>query len=74
MARAKGNGIIDEFYCKGCELCVSVCPKDILALDETRLNISGYNPCMVTDMGECIACANCAKMCPEAAITVEKCD
>lgn len=44
MARAKGNVIIDEFYCKGCELCVSVCPKDILALDETRLNISGYNP------------------------------
>lgn len=74
MAKAKGNIIIDEFYCKGCELCVSVCPKDILALDETRLNISGYNPCMVSDMDECIACANCAKMCPEAAITVEKCE
>lgn len=67
----KGKITINEFYCKGCGLCVSVCPKSILALDETRINLNGYHSCTVTDMDECIACANCAKMCPDGAILLE---
>lgn len=70
---AKGKITIDEFYCKGCELCVSVCPKKSLALSETRINAGGYNPSEVVN-DECIACTSCAKMCPEMAITVEKID
>ncbi len=58
-------------HCKGCELCISVCPKKILALD-TVMNKKGYRPAMITDQGACIACASCAKICPDSVITVEK--
>ena len=33
---AKGRVTIDEVICKGCGLCVSVCPKNVLALSTTK--------------------------------------
>ncbi len=63
---------IDEALCKGCELCVSVCPRKIILLDERKLNAKGYNPAHVIDMEQCIACTMCAVMCPDSAIQVEK--
>ncbi len=68
MARA----IIDENRCKGCGLCTTACPKNIVALSETRLNSKGYHPAEVTDPEKCIGCAMCARMCPDTAITVER--
>ena len=62
----------DRDRCKGCELCVSVCPKGILALDTAATNVKGYHPAAVTDVSLCIACASCAKICPDSVITVEK--
>jgi 2-oxoglutarate ferredoxin oxidoreductase subunit delta len=62
----------DTDRCKGCGLCVNVCPKQILALDTSTTNRKGYHPAMVTDQSKCIACASCAKMCPDSIITVEK--
>ena len=58
--------------CKGCELCVSVCPKHIVAIDTAVTNRKGYHPAGVTDMAACIACASCAKICPDSIITVER--
>ena len=58
--------------CKGCGLCVSACPKQIIALDKTRLNAKGYHPAGITDREKCIACAMCATMCPDGVITVER--
>ncbi|WRS28218.1 4Fe-4S binding protein [Oscillospiraceae bacterium MB08-C2-2] len=63
---------VNEDVCKGCGLCVSVCPKKIIFLDKQRLNAKGYNPATVIEMEKCIACAMCALMCPDSAITVEK--
>ena len=63
---------ISENVCKGCGLCVSVCPKKILALDEEKLNAKGYHPACMTAQDQCIACAMCAMMCPDSAIKVEK--
>ena len=62
----------DRDRCKGCELCISVCPKHILALDMTSANVKGYHPAGVTDLSQCIACASCARICPDSVITVEK--
>lgn len=33
---AKGKVTINEVICKGCGLCVSVCPKSVLALSTTK--------------------------------------
>ena len=64
--------IILENVCKGCGLCVSVCPKKILVLAHETLNAKGYHPAQVTDMEQCIGCAMCATMCPDCAIQVER--
>lgn len=56
--------------CKGCELCVAVCPKNILKLDEVYVNKKGYHPISITKQEECIGCANCAVMCPDGVINV----
>jgi len=61
-----------EDRCKGCGLCVSVCPKKILALDNTRLNSKGYHPIYCVDPSSCIGCTFCAVQCPDSVITVEK--
>jgi 2-oxoglutarate ferredoxin oxidoreductase subunit delta len=60
---------VDELHCKGCSLCVSVCPKDVLALDMGRLTPKGYHPAYLIGEG-CTGCAICSIICPDAAITV----
>lgn len=67
---AKGQVIFNEERCKGCELCVSVCPVKIIKLHETKINLQGYHPAGVTDADKCIGCANCALICPDGAISV----
>ena len=39
---------INQDRCKGCGLCVSVCPKQVLELNKAKLNRKGYNPCART--------------------------
>ena len=68
---AKGKVTINEVICKGCGLCVSVCPKSVLALSTTKINPAGYNPAEMINE-DCIACTSCAKMCPDCAIVVER--
>ena len=57
--------------CKGCGLCVTACPKKIVALSDD-LNKRGYHPAEVKEQDKCIGCAFCATMCPDCVITVEK--
>ena len=62
----------DTDLCKGCGLCVSACPKQILAISKDKINVKGYQPAEMLDQEKCIACAFCATMCPDCVITVEK--
>lgn len=62
---------IREDRCKGCLLCTTVCPTDIIVQSE-RFNAQGYKVVEVTDMEQCIGCASCGKMCPDFCITVYK--
>ena len=63
---------IEKNACKGCGLCITVCPKSILKLCESELNDKGYSPVEITDMDACISCAMCARICPDVVFTVEK--
>lgn len=56
--------------CKGCELCVGVCPKHVLALDLTAVNALGRHPIALTDPAACTSCVLCARICPDAVFTV----
>ena len=58
--------------CKGCGLCETVCPKQIIALSKEKINAKGYHPAEITDQDKCIACAFCATMWPDSVIRVEK--
>lgn len=67
---AKGVVKFDEEKCKGCELCVSVCPTKVIKMDETAINSKGYHPACIEEMDKCIACSSCALICPDAVISV----
>ena len=60
---------IDRERCKGCELCISVCPRHLLIMTAT-LNHKGYHVSESAHPDECIGCLKCARMCPEAAIEI----
>lgn len=62
----------DKERCKGCGLCVSACPKQIVALEKEIINQKGYHPAGIIDQDKCIACAFCATMCPDSVIKVER--
>jgi len=63
-----GKVVIDLERCKGCGLCVEVCPKGILRI-AARSNKMGYFPAEVGEAG-CTGCALCALICPDVAIEV----
>ena len=62
---------VNNEICKGCEMCVIACPKDILELDKSVTNSKGYHPAHITDESLCIACGSCTIRCPDVAIRVE---
>ncbi|HXL01624.1 MAG TPA: 4Fe-4S binding protein [Candidatus Atribacteria bacterium] len=67
MAKAKVN--INQEFCKGCGLCVNICPKKILTIED-NFNSKGYYPATMIDEEKCTACGFCAQVCPDVAISV----
>ena len=63
-----GRIVIDAERCKGCGLCIAVCPKKSLAR-AGESNRNGYFPAQA-GKGECTACTRCALVCPEGIIEV----
>ncbi len=61
-----------EDECKGCGLCVSVCPKKIIEMAGEKINRKGYYPARCVDMDKCTGCAMCAVICPDVVIKVER--
>jgi 2-oxoglutarate ferredoxin oxidoreductase subunit delta len=62
--------IIAGDRCKGCGLCVTVCPQKIIALSQ-QVNSLGYHPAAAA-MEQCTACTACARICPDVVIEVVK--
>ena len=63
--------VVDAERCKGCDICVVVCPQRNLKLSDS-LNRNGYHPAVFNyhgDKGDCTACGICYWVCPDFAIT-----
>lgn len=57
--------------CKGCGLCVAVCPQHVLELETIAVNGLGYHPIRLTDAAGCTSCALCARICPDTVFAVD---
>ena len=62
---------IDSNRCKGCGLCIEVCPKNVLEISPD-VNLKGYFPAYQARPEDCIYCSTCCIMCPDVAITITK--
>ena len=56
--------------CKGCEICVNVCPKKVFEAKKT-VNKYGYLIPEPVRANECIKCRLCEIYCPDFAVEVE---
>jgi 2-oxoglutarate ferredoxin oxidoreductase subunit delta len=63
-----GKIIINTERCKGCGLCITVCPKGAITISK-QSNKSGYFPAQASNT-DCTGCAVCAIICPDVAIEV----
>jgi NAD-dependent dihydropyrimidine dehydrogenase PreA subunit len=54
---------INAELCKGCQLCLAVCPKSCIAVSE-KLNSASYHPAFYTG-SDCTGCGLCFYACPE---------
>ncbi|SHO47550.1 4Fe-4S dicluster domain-containing protein [Desulfopila aestuarii] len=72
MAGIQGIPHIAVDRCKGCGLCVSVCPQSVLAISDGAVNVKGYQPAIVAEPERCIGCTSCALICPDVVISVER--
>lgn len=67
----KGKIVVDTVECKGCKLCVNICPNQCIALGE-EINDYAYHYAVQINPDKCTACKLCAYTCPESAIEVYK--
>jgi len=62
---------INKEKCKGCLLCIAVCPKAGLKKSK-QLNKRGVNYAEFLGEGVCAGCGLCAIICPDCCIEVYK--
>lgn len=70
MPRAASNYINNKInvkrqWCKGCGICVALCEKNVLLLDNR-------GKAVVANPMACTGCRKCETHCPDFAITVDR--
>lgn len=60
--QSRGTVVIDVERCKGCELCIPVCPVDVLTMSTER-NADGFRYPLLTE--GCTGCTACQQVCPD---------
>ena len=54
---------IREKACRGCEMCVDICPTDVFSFDKKAMLAQ------IEEIDDCIACLSCAYICLSGAIS-----
>jgi len=62
---------IDIEACKGCLLCIDICPQKVLTLSD-KVNKRGSRYVILKDPEKCTKCGLCALVCPDCVIEIEK--
>ena len=62
---------IDKDACKGCGICIAMCPVKILEFSD-ELNNRGVHFPKINNEGKCTKCENCMIYCPDFAVVVNK--
>ena len=60
---------VNKTRCKGCSICVEICPYDALFMGDD-ITIRGY--IFPLENGKCVGCRQCVWACPDFALTVQK--
>ena len=69
MAKKAKQIDIDPKMCKGCHICISVCPHGVLRTADVVDNRGFFLP-IVADLEACKVCRLCEMECPDFAISV----
>ncbi|MCK5451412.1 MAG: 4Fe-4S binding protein [Candidatus Omnitrophica bacterium] len=62
---------IDKEKCKGCMLCIGVCPMKILKASG-KVNSRGLEYVEVENPEKCTGCGMCVMVCPDCAIVIKR--
>jgi len=69
MAKVKGAIVVNTETCKGCEVCIPVCPEKVIGMS-SDVNRRGFHFAQMEHPEDCTGCTNCGLVCPDRAITV----
>ena len=67
--KSRGTVTIDVEQCKGCELCIPVCPPNVLDMS-AAVNAKGFRYPLLRP--GCTGCAACVMVCPDFCFEVYK--
>jgi 2-oxoglutarate ferredoxin oxidoreductase subunit delta len=60
--------IVDSTFCKGCNICTTICAKQALKPGTSRSKKGYLMPETIPD--NCVGCGSCEIVCPDFAISV----
>jgi len=69
MPKREARIEVKHEWCKGCYICVEMCPRKVLEVDRSTF-IRGFHPVRVAHPEKCTLCRLCELWCPDLAIAV----
>lgn len=74
LVTGKSEGVasisVDTFLCKGCGICVEMCPRKVFEWSE-ELSEKGVHYPVPANAEKCVKCKLCELLCPDFAIAVK---
>ncbi|MEO0091684.1 MAG: ferredoxin family protein [candidate division WOR-3 bacterium] len=61
---------LNKNWCKGCGLCVEICPKNVYDR-EAKVSARGFREIVIKSPDRCNRCFLCELLCPDLAITIK---